>query len=239
MNTRCVHLSPRLMAALSLLQDCRVVADVGCDHGRLAAALLQQHVCERVIATDVSADSLEKARALLSYIGLSERVSIRLGDGLKVLQEGECDAICLLGMGGTLMCDILSAVDCPLMGARLAVFQPMRAQADIRRYLHQNSYHVLDDRIVTEHGRLYQVFSAQKCHAIQPLPQGFPPDFYDVGFVSFSQRDPLLPALIGAQLRQHRLRLQTAAHTKGEAVLLQKVSALEAIRSAFLKGEPI
>ena len=60
-----VGLTPRLTAALSMLYGSRIVADVGSDHGRLAAALIQRGVCERVIATDVSDASLLKGRQLI------------------------------------------------------------------------------------------------------------------------------------------------------------------------------
>ena len=107
MNDRYVHLTPRLRCALSMLNGSGIVADIGCDHGRLTAALLQQHACEQVIAADISEPSLEKAKQLLFHIGLNDRVSFRLGNGLDVLDRSEnVDAIALLGMGGTLMVEL-------------------------------------------------------------------------------------------------------------------------------------
>lgn len=63
-----VHLRPRLSRALDMLRGSQTVADIGSDHGRLAVALLQQGAAERVIACDISAPSLEKARALCSRV---------------------------------------------------------------------------------------------------------------------------------------------------------------------------
>ena len=65
-----VHLRPRLSRALDMLRGSQTVADIGSDHGRLAVALLQQGAAERVIACDICAPSLEKARALCSRCGL-------------------------------------------------------------------------------------------------------------------------------------------------------------------------
>ena len=93
MKERYVHLTPRLIAALSMLKGAAVVADIGCDHGRLTAALLQQNICARVIATDISEPSLQKAKDLLGHVSLSDRVSFRAGDGLDPLSENECDGI--------------------------------------------------------------------------------------------------------------------------------------------------
>ncbi len=229
MNRRYVHLTPRLSAALSMLEGSEVVADIGCDHGRLSAALLQQRVCSRVVATDISAPSLEKAQRLLTYIGVSDRASFRLGDGLDVLQPNECDAITMLGMGGTLMVRILRRCAVAQNGAKRLVLQPMRAQADIREYLHRNNLWITDDRIVVEHGRYYQIFCASPHTMPQPLPDGFPAGFYDIGFQSFAQCDPCLKALCTFQLAQHKQRLASATGTEGERKLMFRIRALEQI----------
>ena len=231
MRERYVHLTPRLFAASELLKGSETVADIGCDHGRLTAALLQQNVCRTVIASDISEDSLQKAESLLRYIGLKDRVSFRIGDGLSVLHDGECDAIALLGMGGTLMARILDAAPSPLCGAKAVVLQPMRAQADIRAYLHRNRYRITDDRIVEEHARLYQVLRAVPSDTVQPLPSGWPEEFFDMGFVSFANGDPLLHKLVSKALAQHRARLQSAIGTDGETRLRRKIDALETILS--------
>ncbi len=138
-RTRKIHLHPRLETAAALLNalpENAVVADIGCDHGRLACALLQRNETWRCIASDVSAPSLEKARRLSAYIGGEGRIDIRLGDGLTVLCRGEADAVVLCGMGGERIVELLDAADSPLMGARLAVMQPMRGVEELRAYLY-------------------------------------------------------------------------------------------------------
>jgi tRNA (adenine22-N1)-methyltransferase len=229
MSARSVHTAPRLTAALDMLKGYDTVADIGCDHGRLTAALLQKQICNQVIASDISEPSLEKARLLIDRIGLSERVSFRVGDGCSVLDLGECDTIALLGMGGTLMCRILEACSVPLMGAKALVLQPMRAQDDIRGYLYQNKYRIDCDRVISDHGRLYQVFRAIPDDRTEPFPEGFPEGFFDVGYRSFADRDPLLPALCRQQLECHRNMLSNAIGSPGEAVIRCKISALEQI----------
>lgn len=229
MIERRVNLTPRLLAALDLLSGSRVVADIGCDHGKLTAALLQRGVCSRVIATDISEPSLEKARSLIRYIGLADRVDFRVGDGLSVLRLNECDAITMLGMGGTLMRDILSTCETPLMGAKSVVLQPMRAQDDIREYLYRHGFQITDDRIVADHGRYYQVFRTIFCGMHDRWPESFPAGFFDVGYRSFEDHDPNLRSLCIQQLGQHQKRLKTAVGTDGEAVLEGKILALKQI----------
>lgn len=229
MRNRSLHLSPRLQAALELINGAACVADVGCDHGRLAAALLQQNVCEHVICTDVSAESLQKAEQLLTYIGVSDRASFRCGDGLSVLSPNACDAVAILGMGGTLMVRILEACETPLNGAKAVVLQPMRAQREIREYLYRQCYRITDDRIVREGNRLYQVLSAIPSTTVQEIPKPFPKDFFDVGFLPFQNRDPNLRELCVRQRDQHQKRLESARGTSGEEPLLTRIRALDQI----------
>ncbi len=229
MNARLVHLTPRLTAALELLNGSVCVADIGTDHGRLAAALLQRGIAERVIASDVSEPSLRKAEALLGYIGLSDRVSVRCGDGLSVLKQGECDAVALLGMGGTLMCRLLDACEVPLMGANVAVLQPMRAQRDIRAYLYRHCFHITDERIVREGDRLYQVLKAVPKNTVQDWPDRFPQGFFDVGYTAFEHREANLYALCMQQREQHLKRMESARNTDGEARLTERIRALDQI----------
>lgn len=224
-------LRPRLEAALSLLKGRAVVADIGCDHGRLCCALLQRDARARCIASDVSVPSLAKARSLARLTGLWERIDFRIGDGLSVLHDGEAEAVALLGMGGTLMARLLDACPTPLMGARLAVLQPMRAGEDIRRYLYARGYCVERDLVVADAGRLYEVFSVlpPAPGARDAWPEGFPVDCFSVGYRAFATREPLLEALVQRQLAQCELRLRTARGTPGEATLAEKAAQMRAI----------
>ena len=229
MNRRYVHLTPRLSAALEMLCGSETVADIGCDHGRLTAALLQQGICNRVIASDISMPSLQKAEQLLRHIGLSDRVSFRCGDGLDVLKPNECDAVAILGMGGTLMCSILDACEVPLAGAKRIVLQPMRAQADIREYLYRHRFRITDDRVISERDRCYQIFLAQPDTDLQPWPQGFPADFFEVGYQAFAQHDSNLALLCEKQLAQLKKQMKTAQGTDGEEKLSARIAAYEQI----------
>ena len=69
-----IHLDSRLQAALLLAQPCGVCADIGADHGRLSAALLQSGRAKQVLVADVSAPSLNKAKILLGGLGLEQPV---------------------------------------------------------------------------------------------------------------------------------------------------------------------
>lgn len=195
---------------MDMLRGAHTVADIGCDHGRLSCALVQQGLADACIAVDISAPSLKKTEQLAARVGVSDRVETRLGDGLSPVGPGEADAIAILGVGGTLMARMLEAADAPLNGARLCVCQPMRAVDDIRRWLFERNYPVKSDRVVLEGGRYYQVFSVSPPEQTrQSLPEGWPEDCFFLGYKSFEERDPLLTPLAKRMLLSVKRRLKT------------------------------
>lgn len=148
-----VHLRPRLSRALDMLRGSQTVADIGSDHGRLAVALLQQGAAERVIACDISAPSLEKARALCSRCGLGGRMDFRVADGLGGLRPGEADALVMAGMGGLVMGRILQEGATVAAAARRILLQPQGNLPELRAFLYENGYCVQDEAIVLDNGR--------------------------------------------------------------------------------------
>lgn len=224
-----IHPRERLSCAMELLNGARVVADIGCDHGRLSCALVQTGAAKQCVAIDISADSLEKARRLAERIGVSGRVETRLGDGLAPLAPGEADALAILGMGGTLMTRILDAAETPLNGARLCVLQPMRAAEDIRRWLFERNYPILDDRVVQESGRLYQVFAVSAPRE-EPAarPDGWPEEFFALGYTAFLRREPLFEPLARRMLAtaERKLKTQRSAALERQADNLRTILKL-------------
>lgn len=211
-------LRPRLQTALEMLGQCNTVADIGCDHGRLSAALLQRGVAKRVISIDVSADSLKKAELLCQKLGLQERMQTRLGDGLTPLAAGEAEKLIFAGMGGTLIARLLQANEPVARTAERIVMQPMRGSEDLRAYLYHNGYDIFDERLVEDSGRIYQLLSARSGKA-RPKPAGWPEGLYNIGWVCYEKRDPLLRKLTESYLAGNEKRLITAPP---EAVELRK-----------------
>ncbi len=221
-----IHPRERLACAMEILRGADTVADIGCDHGRLSCALVQQNFAKRCIAVDISEPSLKKAEHLAARIGVSDCVETRLGDGLQPIQPGEADAIAILGVGGTLMARMLEAVGTPLNGANLCVLQPMRAVDDIRKWLFERNYPVLSDCIAFEGGRYYQVFSiAPPQSARQTLPGGWPEDCFFLGYKSFEEHDPLLKPMAKHMLSSvnRRLKTQQAEELERQAAQLEQI----------------
>lgn len=121
-----ILLDERLSAAAELAREALtgmerpVAADIGCDHGFLTAKLLETVPNLTMLASDVSAPSLEKARRLLAARGLSGRATLAVADGLSAIDR-LADAVMILGMGAGTILKIVSEGRDKIGGAALIV----------------------------------------------------------------------------------------------------------------------
>ena len=224
-----IRLDARLRFAFDMLRGARSVADIGCDHGKLTAALLLDGGCSQVVAGDVSSDCLSKTRAIAARYGLGDRAEIRLGSGFSILAPGECDAAAVLGMGGELMIELLEASPDVVNQMERLVLQPMSGIEELRQWLYENSFHVREDRLIRVGKRWYQLICVQKAHRPDPWPEGFPRACWLAGYRSFMDRDRLLVPYCEEQLSKRRERLRQAAGTAGEDRLAREAGQLEQI----------
>ena len=164
-----IALDPRLSMIAQMVGACACCADIGCDHGRLGAFLLQTDQCRRVQLTDISEPSLSKARALIHGLGFTDRVRFAVGDGLNAL-EAAPDAIVVAGMGGATIAQILQSGRDRLNGARL-VLQPNVAAPQLRQALCALDYTITDERVVQDGGRCYVIIQAEPGKADYSLKQ--------------------------------------------------------------------
>lgn len=154
-----ISLDPRLSMIARLVGNCSRYADIGCDHGRLGAFLLQSGQCKRAVLTDISEPSLNKAKRLLGDLGLMDRAVFRVGDGTLAL-DGPAEAVVIAGMGGATIADILREGRERLGNARL-VLQPNVAAPELRGALCEFGYAITDERIALDGRRCYVILQAE------------------------------------------------------------------------------
>lgn len=152
-------ISSRLDAIVDIVPVCRVAADIGCDHGKVAISLLKKEKADFIICTDISAPSLEKARKLAVLEDLEDSVSCRQGDGLNVLKENEADVAVIAGMGGELMTGILKDGNGSV--PEILVLSCNSAAGVLRKWLSENRYVIEDEELVFEGRHYYPVILAK------------------------------------------------------------------------------
>ncbi len=147
-------MTKRLNVLSGVLPKCRILADVGCDHGYVGANYLKNGIAEKVIFTDVSASSLKKAETLCRKEGLTNAEFV-LCNGLEGVNFA--DAAVIAGMGGLEIIGILERA--PFLPQRL-LLQPMRNCVDVRQFLCRN-YRITSDFTLWDK-KFYTVIVAEK-----------------------------------------------------------------------------
>lgn len=138
-------LTKRLSEILKHTIGSNILVDVGCDHGILGYEALKRGHALRVIATDVSDKSLDKARRLFAEYGYVDNVQFRCGDGLSVVESLEADTVVISGMGGMEIIKILTNSD---YQCNRLVLSPQSDTEEVRRYLVGHGYRLNHDYVI-------------------------------------------------------------------------------------------
>lgn len=156
----------RMRALVDWVPASSRVIDVGCDHGQMSLALAERADVGAVLATDISAASLEKLREALTSAPPEVAVKIQtvVADGLADLPWASADTVLIAGMGGPL---ILRILDAPLAErAATWVLGPQSGLSNVRRRLYGMGRRV-DEQLVAESGQFYPFF---RVHVNEVVP---------------------------------------------------------------------
>lgn len=156
----------RIKAVLNFVEKNSRVADIGADHGYLSIELVKSGRASFVVASDKNSKPLDAAKKNISAAGLNDFIDARLGDGLKVLREGEIDTICVAGMGGALIVEILDNSPEILKSARQLILQPMNAVEKVQAWLKNNGWYISDIDLAEVGGIIYEIINAVKNPAL-------------------------------------------------------------------------
>lgn len=163
-----VVLSERMRSVAHMVSAGSAVCDVGCDHGFVSVYLVQQGISPRVLAMDLREGPLGAAREHVTAYCLEDRIEVRLSDGLHKYEIGEADTLVCAGMGGGLMRRILEEEPEKASSFRELVLQPQSETEAFRHFLRVNGYTILDETMLEEEGKFYQIMRAAPNHAGQP-----------------------------------------------------------------------
>ncbi|CCQ97364.1 conserved hypothetical protein [[Clostridium] ultunense Esp] len=157
-----MKLSSRLQAIADFVPRNTIVGDVGTDHGYIPVYLIEKGIAKKVIATDLSQSSLEKIKQFVEERKMENYIEIRLGDGLKVLKPFEIDTLVIAGMGGLLIRDILDKDREKRDSITNFILQPNIATKELRKYLYENNFEIIDEKLVKEDNKFYEIIYAKK-----------------------------------------------------------------------------
>ncbi|MBP2659897.1 MAG: hypothetical protein H6Q69_2929 [Firmicutes bacterium] len=181
----------RLVGRLAALAACvprgARLADIGTDHAYLPIELVEKDVIVSAVAGDVHSGPYKAAKEHVEGLSLEGKISVRLGNGLAVLSPLEVDTVVIAGMGGQTIIEILTN-HCEIVSSlKRLVLQPMVGAATVRRWLCENHWYVLEERLVQEEGRLYEIIVAEQGDSPR-----YEPVMYEIGQKLWDEKSPLL-----------------------------------------------
>ena len=152
-------LSKRLQVALSFLTGVKGFADIGCDHGYLPIEAIRQNIVEFAIASDNKKGPYLKAKSNIDLAKLSDKIEVRLADGIGDLPD-KIDAVSILGMGGELIVQILEKAN--LSHIKVLILGPNSEAKQVRYFLQDNGFMIEDESFIKDHSHYYQTIKAVK-----------------------------------------------------------------------------
>ena len=155
-----MQLSERLNTILSLVSQSKCVADVGCDHGFVSIELINRKIAENVIAMDIRQGPLMRAQEHIMQTRLSDKIQTRLSDGVAALKPGEADSLIIAGMGGNLVIHILENGKETVKDMKQCILQPQSEIQKVRKYLRENDFKIIEEKMVFEDGKYYPMMKA-------------------------------------------------------------------------------
>ncbi len=150
-------LDPRLRAVVDNISGV-VLADVGCDHGKIGLTALKEGRVSKTIESDVSQPSLDKAIKLAKEEGLTSVEFIRC-DGFEGYRDDQVDVAVVAGMGGR---EIVKILDSQVRGIAKFVLLAHSDVDYLRRYLAAGGYVRERDYVVESGKKFYNLIVATR-----------------------------------------------------------------------------
>ncbi|VEF47773.1 cytoplasmic protein [Bacillus freudenreichii] len=165
------QLSKRLHCAATYIIPGMSIADIGSDHAYLPSYAVKQGKATFAVAGEIADGPFQSAKEQVEKVGLEHLIDVRKGDGLEVIEPGEVDCIIIAGMGGPLITHILQEGKSKLPGVSRLVLQPNIGAEHVRRWLLENDWKLVEEQILEEDRKIYEVLIAERGTPVEPYNQ--------------------------------------------------------------------
>ena len=214
-----MKLTDRLLKISSFVTPGKRVADIGTDHGYIPVYLLKNEIIPFAILADINKGPLENARSEVRHSGLLEKTDLRLGSGIEVLEKGEVDEIIIAGMGGALIADLLETKKEVAHSAEKLILQPMQNQEELRKYLLNNGYEIMEEVLENEDFRIYEIMTARYTGE-----NNSPSDeiYYEVGEKLLENKNELFNEFIEKKIKTNKAIVESLKLNENENTIKRR-----------------
>ena len=201
-----MDLSPRLKKIVEMVPKCKVLADIGTDHGYVLIELIHARKITKGIASDNKKNPLEKTKKNGETEGVSGNIDFRLGEGLRTLLAGEANGAVLAGMGGILTRDILENSLDVVKEMDFLLLQPAQNPEMLRKYIYEGPYEILNEEIIKEDRRFYEYILVR--YNENPLKKRKNIGDYQIGECLLERKSDLLDEFLENKIMETEAILQ-------------------------------
>jgi tRNA (adenine22-N1)-methyltransferase len=170
-NMNIHQLSKRLETVAEYIPKHSTVADIGSDHAYLPCYAVKKGLAKAAVAGEIAEGPFQSAKKQVQSSELEHLIDVRKGDGLEVIAKGEVDCIVIAGMGGSLIASILEAGKEKLPGVSRLILQPNVGSGQVRKWLLKNGWEIVDEQILEEDAKIYEIIVAEKGDPYRPYDQ--------------------------------------------------------------------
>ena len=222
------NLGSRLEKIISYVNRCSIMADVGCDHGKVGTELLLRGVAGFCYFSDISEACLNKARAhALSKSVYSRCDFINCNGFVTYPTARKIDYAVVSGMGGIEISSIVLNRPKDIKISKF-VLQPNNNVVYLRRTLVENGFKIEKDEVVQENNMFYNILLVSE--GIDTLSN----DELEFGRTNLIKLDPAFKKYLEFKLGKLLAILESVKGTDKEA---EVVDLIERIKSIVKKGE--
>ncbi|WP_226036925.1 tRNA (adenine(22)-N(1))-methyltransferase [Aquibacillus saliphilus] len=164
-------LSKRLQQVASFLPEQAVFADIGSDHAYLPCFVCMRDQQAIAIAGEINEGPYQAAKRTVDELNLTDRIEVRKGNGLEVIEQSEVNQVVIAGMGGSLITTILEDGKSKLSEVQRIVVQPNVDAISIRKWFFMNGYRLVNEEIIEEDGHIYEILVADKGSSKKPYTE--------------------------------------------------------------------
>ena len=153
-----MNLSLRLETVANLVDENKVVADIGCDHALLSIYLVENKRVSKVYAIDNKKGPLAKANENILLHGKEKQIQTILSDGLTNLPD-DVDVAVMAGIGGLLAIQMLEkAKRLP----HTIIIQANNHLKELREYLSNHGFKIIEEKILLDSGIYYEIIKVRE-----------------------------------------------------------------------------
>lgn len=188
----------RIDKIVEFVDENKIVADIGSDHGITAIKIYEEKKPKKVIATDISKESLQKLVDKLQHSRYD--IETIVTDGIRDLPKN-IDEIIISGMGGYLISKIIkNGIDVAKLADKL-ILQANNSLDHLRKFLHSEGFEIIDEANVYEENYIYTIIVTKYTNQVNKYDNN---DYYIYGKKNIENKDELTIKYIERELNRSK-----------------------------------